>query len=63
MSAKRLYCLKCEKQIIPARIYGDGNKPLCEQCCLVLHSRPVRKAHWQYIRSIKADYLQPAKRK
>jgi len=63
MSAKRLYCSECEKLRVPAQVYGDRNKPLCEQCCLVIYSRPARKTHWQYIRSVKADYLQPAKQK
>jgi hypothetical protein len=33
---------------------------LCEDCCLDLRMTRKRKTHWQYIGSIKGDYLTPA---
>ena len=41
-------------------IYVIHGESLCEDCCLAALTRPKRKTHWQYISSIKGEYLQPA---
>ncbi len=52
-------CSHCHKPIMPKEIYHFRAVMLCEDCCIDLRSSRPRKTHWQYIRSIKGDYLIP----
>ena len=51
-------CIKCgtktDKDMI-GQLEG-----LCEDCYLETRMDKKRKTHWQYIRSIKTEYLRPA---
>lgn len=55
-------CDHCGK-IITENYYTLNRKKLCEDCCIAARTTYQRKSHWQYIRSVKEDYLQPAKKK
>ena len=53
-------CARCAAAIEPGREYEHQGRHYCEECCLEVRSPRVRKTHWQYLRSIKGDYLRPA---
>jgi hypothetical protein len=36
---------------------GPGTPPLCDDCRMERLLRPRRKTHWQYLNSIKGEYL------
>lgn len=55
-------CSKCHKQVCEKDIYHDKRTMVCETCYMESHIHYVRKTHWRYIRSIRVDYLQPAKK-
>ena len=42
--------------------YQHHGKALCEACYLEIHNTRTRKTHWQYLKSIKTDYLIPPKK-
>ena len=52
-------CANCA-QPLTGSIYDFHGENLCEDCYLLALMRPKRKTHWQYISSIKGEYLQPA---
>ena len=56
-------CCACGKTMKEAAAYTHRGKTMCEQCCLDVRAVDGRKTHWQYIRSIKGDYLHPGKGK
>jgi hypothetical protein len=41
--------------------YEYNSKTLCEDCCISICTRRVRKTHWRYLGSIKTEYLIPSK--
>lgn len=55
-----LKCSRCREEISMGKEYLHNFKLLCEDCCLDIRLSRVRKTHWQYIRSIKTEYLRPA---
>lgn len=52
-------CGRCHADLVPDEVYRVGNDLLCESCCLDRRITRPRKTHWQYISSIKRDYLKP----
>ena len=54
-------CGACQKNIEPENTYIHKSKILCEECCIDARTPRARKTHWQYLGSIKADYLIPGK--
>ena len=50
-------CAVCQKEIEFDEAYHHQSKMLCEDCCLDARSSRSRKTHWQYIKSIKTEYL------
>ena len=55
-------CNKCHTEIKAGEEYQHHGKALCEACYLVIRNTRTRKTHWQYLKSIKADYLIPPKK-
>lgn len=58
---KEKKCSRCQKRLQPGESYSHLQKGVCEQCYLDICMPKVRKTHWQYIRSIKTQYLIPGK--
>jgi recombinational DNA repair protein (RecF pathway) len=56
-SKKNLVCSNCHAPVDKGTDYLFKGKVLCEACCLRIRSPRMRKTHWQYIKSVKADYL------
>lgn len=54
-------CGICHSHIPAGKEYKHGCKVLCENCCINMRTPRVRKTHWQYLGSIKAEYLIPGK--
>ena len=54
-------CNNCCKKIETAKEYHFNSKVLCEECRIDIRTPRVRKTHWQYLGSIKAEYLIPGK--
>jgi hypothetical protein len=50
-------CSKCKTEIMVREEYNHHLKVLCEDCCIDIHTPRVRKTHWQYLKSIKTEYL------
>ncbi len=61
--SRQVRCSQCRKELRTEEAINYNSKTLCEDCCLNACMPRVRKTHWQYIRSIKADYLRPAKKR
>jgi hypothetical protein len=55
------YCAKCHHEVKTGKEYFYNSMFLCEECCIEIRTPLARKTHWQYIRSIKAEYLVPGK--
>ncbi len=53
-------CSMCQKKINNNEQYLYGGKGYCEDCMMDQRVSRTRKTHWQYIRSIKSEYLCPA---
>jgi len=56
-------CSICQKKLKPGEDYHHHSKTLCDDCCIEIRTQRVRKTHWQYLRSIKTEYLIPEKNK
>ena len=54
-------CSVCRAKIAANDIYHHGGMTMCEACCITLRTPRMRKPHWQYIRSVKTEYLVPGK--
>ena len=52
---------KCPIKIKLGEEYNYHLEILCEGCYMVARDSRVRKTHWQYIRSKKAEFLIPGK--
>jgi len=50
-------CSKCKTKIQVGKEYNDHSKILCEDCYVDVRMPRVRKTHWQYLGSIKTEYL------
>ena len=55
-------CSECQKDIIDEEKFHHGLKKLCEDCYIAILIPRRRKTHWQYLRSIKTEYLRPEKK-
>lgn len=53
----KINCTECRKEIRVEEGYRHLSKILCEECCMVARMPRVRKAHWQYLKSIKTEYV------
>ncbi|MCP3953949.1 MAG: hypothetical protein GY697_17290 [Desulfobacterales bacterium] len=60
---KIILCDACGMHIKPKDAYRYEARSLCVQCCMEARMPRTRKTHWQYLSSIKTDYLQPPKTK
>ncbi len=56
-------CGKCLREISEKERYEHQSENLCEDCYMDARATRSRKTHWQYIRSVKAEYLRPARQK
>jgi hypothetical protein len=56
------FCYSCGKKIQEGEEYHFNSKVLCEECCVEIRTPRVRKTHWQYLGSIKEEYLIPGKK-
>ena len=56
---EEIECVRCQARISAGEAYIYRMERLCEECCIDARSPRVRKTHWQYIRSIKGEYLVP----
>jgi hypothetical protein len=55
-------CSECRTKIAPGEERRYLKAVLCEDCYMNRRMTRSRKTHWQYLRSIKTDYLKPGKR-
>jgi len=62
LNQNNLICGTCGKMIEPENTFIYRSKVFCEECCIDARTPRVRKTHWQYIGSIKADYLIPSRK-
>jgi len=53
---------KCKTKIQVGKEYSDHSKILCEDCYVDVRMPRVRKTHWQYLGSIKGEYLRSGKK-
>jgi len=52
-------CSKCKKEIQFGKGYNFNSKIFCEDCHIDIRMPRARKTHWQYLNSIKTEYLIP----
>ena len=57
----RLRCNKCRKEMKAGKEHRHHLKIVCEACYMDIRMSRTRKTHWQYLRSIKTEYLVPGK--
>lgn len=50
-------CDICKTEIGPDEQHHFDSKMLCEDCCMDVRMPRKRKTHWQYIKSVKLEYL------
>ena len=55
-------CSQCHAEIKTGEEHYHQANVLCEDCWMVARVTRRRKTHWQYLKSIKTDYLIPAKK-
>lgn len=53
-------CQRCGMRTDPGAICRHRSETLCDDCCMEMRITRGRKTHWQYLRSIKTEYLRPA---
>jgi predicted amidophosphoribosyltransferase len=58
----RAVCANCGRQLSLEERFPFQGRVFCEACCIDLRFTRGRKTHWQYLGSIKADYLIPARK-
>ena len=56
------FCGVCQTEIKEGGEYNHNSKVLCEDCCIRVRMSRGRKTHWQYIGSVKSEYLIPGKK-
>ena len=54
-------CSKCKTEIQVGQEFNDHSKILCEDCYVDIGMPRARKTHWQYLGSIKTEYLRKGK--
>jgi hypothetical protein len=57
LKKKEIYCSMCHTKIKAGEEYNHNLKVLCEDCYIHILTPRVRKTHWQYLKSIKIEYL------
>jgi hypothetical protein len=57
LNKTQIFCSNCHQKIKIDKAYHHHLNVLCEDCCIDILTPRVRKTHWQYLGSIKADYL------
>ena len=62
LTDKMIPCDACGLHTKPKDTYRYQARSLCAQCCMEARMPRTRKPHWQYLSSIRTDYLQPPKR-
>jgi recombinational DNA repair protein (RecF pathway) len=62
LKEKTIPCDACNVRIAPEDIYRYQARRLCSDCCMEARLPRTRKVHWQYLKSIKADYLRYPKK-
>jgi hypothetical protein len=55
-------CSNCGTKIKVGEAYIHDEKMFCDDCCMNARTVRTRKSHWQYLRSIKKEYLNPGKK-
>lgn len=58
----RIKCSRCHQLVLENEQYHINQAIVCETCYMENRNHYTRKTHWRYIRSIKMDYLQPARK-
>lgn len=61
LKAGNQVCHYCGNTIEKGKEYHHRFKIWCENCCLQIRTPRIRKTHWQYLKSIKTEYLIPGK--
>jgi hypothetical protein len=61
--AAAIHCQSCNLKMQTDEAHEYHGKTMCEDCFIDIKMRPKRLPHWQYLRSIKSDYLQPGRPK
>jgi len=61
LNKSEVFCSHCSKAIQPGDAYFHNENILCEDCSLDLRTPLAHKTHWQYLGSIRTDYLVPGK--
>lgn len=59
-SKQALICAGCRKELKAGEGYTLGSETFCAACCMEARTTRARKTHWQYLRSIKNEYLRPS---
>ena len=54
-------CGRCNIKIVRGEERDFNSRILCEDCYIDIRTPRVRKTHWQYLKSKKAEYLIPSK--
>lgn len=54
---KQTTCSHCGKPTAAHDLYQHNRQHLCETCIMDIRTRRTRKTHWQYLRSIKTEYI------
>jgi recombinational DNA repair protein (RecF pathway) len=50
-------CSQCHAEVETGEAHLHHAKVLCEECWMEVRATPTRKTHWQYLQSIKTEYL------
>jgi len=50
-------CANCRAEIKTGEAYRHLKQMLCEDCYMDIKMPRKRKTHWQYLKSIKTEYL------
>ncbi|CAB5111666.1 hypothetical protein D3OALGA1CA_5732 [Olavius algarvensis associated proteobacterium Delta 3] len=50
-------CAGCLKPVEAEDAYRHRDRQWCADCAMKSRTPRVRKTHWQYLKSIKSDYL------
>ncbi|MCP4367184.1 MAG: hypothetical protein GY797_03585 [Deltaproteobacteria bacterium] len=58
----RVICDVCHLKIKPGEQYRYLSTVFCENCYMDKRANRARKTHWQYLKSIKTEYLKPGKK-
>lgn len=58
---QNIVCSICGLRIKASNYYKNKENIICEECYIESRIDRGRKTHWQYIKSVKNDYLVPGK--